>query len=49
MGDYLTIPGGDVNLEKVDIILAEVGKVEDEVRQTRIIILLWMTLYCRCD
>lgn len=32
MGDYLTAPGGHVNLEKVDIILAEVGKVEDEVR-----------------
>eukprot|EP00624_Nannochloropsis_granulata_P007519 evm.model.NODE_8251_length_22696_cov_22.787495.3 len=35
MGDYLTAPGGVVNLEKVDIILAEVGRVEDEVFRRR--------------
>jgi hypothetical protein len=34
MGDYLTSPGGNVNLEKVDIVLAEVGRVEDEVRSS---------------
>ncbi|CAN0056892.1 unnamed protein product, partial [Phaeothamnion confervicola] len=31
MGGYLTQPGGRVNLRNVDIILAEVGEIEDEV------------------
>ncbi len=35
LGEYLTTPGGGVNLEKVDVILAEVGRVEDEVFRRR--------------
>ena len=35
LGDYLTSPGGHVNLEHVDIILAEVGAIEDEVFRRR--------------
>jgi 5'-3' exoribonuclease 2 len=35
MGDYVTCPGGDVNLRQVDILLARVGEVEDEVFQRR--------------
>jgi hypothetical protein len=35
MGGYLT-NGGDVNLSRADILLAEVGKVEDEVFRVRI-------------
>jgi 5'-3' exoribonuclease 2 len=35
MGDYVTSPGGDVNLSQVDILLARVGEVEDEVFQRR--------------
>jgi 5'-3' exoribonuclease 2 len=35
MGGYLTLPGGEVNLERVDILLSEVGRIEDEVRATR--------------
>jgi len=35
LGDYLTKPGGDVNLENVDVVLAEVGAIEDEVFQRR--------------
>ena len=35
LGDYLTGPGGSVCLENVDIILAEVGTIEDEVFQRR--------------
>ena len=31
IGDYLTAPGGHVNLNAVDVILAEVGRIEDEV------------------
>ena len=35
LGNYLTSPGGNVNLQQVDIILAKVGEVEDEVFQLR--------------
>jgi len=35
LGDYLTSPGGVVNLENVDVILAEVGAIEDEVFRRR--------------
>lgn len=31
LGDYLTSPGGIVNLRQVDVILARVGEIEDEV------------------
>ena len=35
LGDYLTRPGGLINLSNVDVILAEVGQIEDEVFQRR--------------
>lgn len=35
MGNYITSPGGNVNLRQVDILLARVGEVEDEVFQRR--------------
>jgi len=35
LGDYLTSEGGVVNLENVDVILAEVGAIEDEVFRRR--------------
>lgn len=35
LGGYLTEPGGRVNLENVDVILAEVGAIEDEVFKRR--------------
>jgi len=35
MGGYLTNPGGEVNLGNVDVILSEVGLIEDEVFRRR--------------
>mmetsp|Transcript_3131 Transcript_3131/g.4838 ORF Transcript_3131/g.4838 Transcript_3131/m.4838 type:complete len:1148 (+) Transcript_3131:90-3533(+) len=35
MGDYVTRPGGEVNLRQVDVLLSRVGEVEDEVFQQR--------------
>lgn len=35
LGDYLTYPGGNVNLRQVDVILGKVGEVEDVVFQRR--------------
>ncbi|RQM23782.1 hypothetical protein B5M09_003808 [Aphanomyces astaci] len=36
LGGYLTKPGGDVDLDKVDVILAEVGAVEESIFQRRV-------------
>ncbi|KAF0699100.1 Aste57867_10302 [Aphanomyces stellatus] len=36
LGGYLTKPGGEVDLEKVDVILAEVGTIEETIFQRRI-------------
>ena len=35
IGDYLTSPGGNVNLRQVDVILGKVGEIEDEVFRQR--------------
>lgn len=35
MGDYLTSNGGIVNLKQVDVIMSEVGEIEDEVFKRR--------------
>ncbi|KAG5175687.1 XRN 5'-3' exonuclease N-terminus-domain-containing protein [Tribonema minus] len=35
IGDYLTLPGGEVNLRGVAVIMAEVGEIEDEVFRRR--------------
>ena len=35
LGDYLTASGGVVNLKQVDVIMAEVGEIEDEVFRRR--------------
>ncbi|CAM9801088.1 unnamed protein product [Chrysoparadoxa australica] len=35
MGDYLTRPGGKVNLKGVEVMLAAVGEIEDEVFRSR--------------
>lgn len=35
MGDYLTANGGRVNLKQVDVIMSEVGEIEDEVFKRR--------------
>ncbi|CAM9925697.1 unnamed protein product, partial [Sphacelaria rigidula] len=35
LGDYLTADGGVVNLKQVDVIMAEVGEIEDEVFKRR--------------
>ncbi|CAN0514231.1 unnamed protein product, partial [Discosporangium mesarthrocarpum] len=35
LGDYLTSSGGVVNLMQVDVILGEVGGIEDEVFRRR--------------
>jgi len=35
LGDYITSSGGEVNLTSVDVILAEVGKIEDHVFRMR--------------
>lgn len=35
LGDYLTANGGRVNLKQVDVIMSEVGEIEDEVFKRR--------------
>eukprot|EP00903_Cladosiphon_okamuranus_P012637 g11822.t2 len=35
LGDYLTANGGRVNLKQVDVIMSEVGEIEDEVFRRR--------------
>lgn len=35
LGDYLTANGGRVNLRQVDVIMSEVGEIEDEVFRRR--------------
>jgi 5'-3' exoribonuclease 2 len=35
MGEYVTSPGGNVNLGQLDVLLSKVGEVEDQVFQTR--------------
>ena len=35
LGDYLTANGGVVNLKQVDVIMSEVGDIEDEVFKRR--------------
>lgn len=35
LGDYITSPGGNVNLRQADVILGKVGEVEDEVFKQR--------------
>jgi hypothetical protein len=35
LGDYLTAPGGNVNLRQVDVILSRVGEIEDEIFRRR--------------
>lgn len=35
LGDYLTANGGHVNLKQVDVIMGEVGEIEDEVFKRR--------------
>jgi len=35
MGEYVTSPGGCVNLRQLDVLLSKVGEVEDQVFQTR--------------
>ncbi|RHY32495.1 hypothetical protein DYB32_002514 [Aphanomyces invadans] len=36
LGGYLTLPGGEIDLEKADVILAEVGTVEEVIFQRRV-------------
>ena len=31
LGDYLTAPGGDINLRQADVILGRVGEIEDQI------------------
>ena len=35
MGDYLTSPGGNVNLQQVDVMLSRVGEIEDDIFKKR--------------
>ncbi|OQS07076.1 5'-3' exoribonuclease, partial [Thraustotheca clavata] len=35
LGGYLTNPGGDIDLSRVDVILAEIGSLEDTIFQRR--------------
>lgn len=35
LGDYITSPGGVVNLRQVDVILSRVGEIEDEIFKRR--------------